>query len=87
MYYMAFSSASIPFLIWLRDCNHRLSNLSLGYLKPLSMNSRVAALSYAKKDSRRLYDFMYYSTNLPCLTRKRDRLEALFAQEAVTIVK
>ncbi len=70
MYYTEFASASYDFLIWLQNTNTRLAGASPGTIKPLS---RVYSLSYAKQDSRLLFEFMYYAPDLPALRRKQDK--------------
>lgn len=70
MFYTDFYSASIPFLLWLRDTNIRLIEVSQGSFKT---SVRVSGLNYAKADSRKLFKFMYYSSDLPCLSRKKHK--------------
>ena len=67
MYYCGFTSASHQFLLWLQDANCQLAGLSKGSVKP---GVRAEVLNYAKKDSQKLFEFMYYAPNLPKLTRK-----------------
>lgn len=67
MYYCGFVSASPAFLEWLRQMNQRLVNTSLGKIK---ISNRADTLTYAKKDSRLLFDFMYHNKDIPILSRK-----------------
>jgi hypothetical protein len=67
MYYTEYNGASLSFLHWLQMQNTRLAKLSPGRIKPAT---RVHALSYAKRDSQLLFNFMYYSPTNPRLDRK-----------------
>lgn len=73
MYYVAFASASITFLEFLREQNYRLAYTSAGSLR---RSGDAYILSYAKADSKKLSAYMYYSANCLSLTRKRIKLEA-----------
>jgi hypothetical protein len=67
MYYTSIVSASKPFLGWMQNANARLAGVTSG---GMAFGTRVWTLRYAKHDSRRLFDFMYYGPGLPKLTRK-----------------
>jgi intein/homing endonuclease len=70
MYYSEFVSASKIFLEWLQANNSRLIGVSNGRIKS---STRAFSLSYAKLDSQKLFNFMYYDQNLPLLSRKQDK--------------
>lgn len=70
MYYTEFASASPAFLQWLKSQNTQLAHTSSGRVKK---STRVSALSYAKKDSKLLFEFMYHDMSLPSLARKRTK--------------
>lgn len=67
MYYTEYASASATFLQWIRSQNIRILSVSPGRVKP---SDRVQALSYAKADSRILFESMYASASRYRLTRK-----------------
>ena len=68
MYYTGFVSASRNFLEWLRRTNTRLVDTTAGQIK---VATRADILTYAKADSQKIFECMYYSHNLPALSRKR----------------
>jgi LAGLIDADG-like domain len=68
MYYVSFCSASDPFLSWLQKTNTTLAFTTNG---SIHKGTRANNLSYAKSDSLKLFNFMYYSSHVPSLTRKR----------------
>ncbi|MBI3536184.1 MAG: hypothetical protein HY070_01275 [Chloroflexi bacterium] len=65
--YVSFISASRPHLEWLQS---RIKEL-LGLTGFLQERSRSFELTYAKQESILLLRVMYYSTDIPCLERKR----------------
>lgn len=67
MYYCEFISASPVFLKWLQQMNSNLFGTGDGNIRS---GARANILGYAKKDSRKLFSYMYYSVNLPKLSRK-----------------
>lgn len=73
MLYVGFISASAKHICWLQAQIKRLYDLE-GNLKPL--RGSVFKLMYAKKDSIVLLNKIYYQKNLPCLERKRFKIEA-----------
>ena len=70
MYYTGFISASNSFLRWLSITNSEIIGTSPGKIK---QNNRAQTLTYAKKDSQKLFNAMYADLNAPCLSRKRDK--------------
>lgn len=69
MYYLAFTSASKRFLLWL----HRMINQQLGTTGHIALSRRAWQLKYAKKDGLAILKAMYYAPSLLCLERKRQR--------------
>lgn len=78
MYYTAFASGSRTFLEWLQLSINRLVNMQGG---TMSRKRRALMLTYAKSDTRRLFDAMYVDSNGPMLTRKYDKFVAFFASD------
>jgi len=70
MYYCALISASPIFLEWIQESNSILALVTKGKLKP---GVRSHVLIYAKTDSRKLFNFMYYDTRIPKLSRKYNK--------------
>lgn len=68
MYYVSFCSASDPFLLWLQKKNSELAFTTNGFIRN---GTRAKNLTYAKSDSLKLFNFMYYASHVPNLTRKR----------------
>ena len=71
MYYCEFISASPKFLLWLQSMNQRLTGASPGSIRS---GTRAQVLSYAKRDSRKLFDAMYAECDTPRLLRKYTKL-------------
>jgi hypothetical protein len=78
MYYACFTSASKDFLLWLQCNNYALSGCSKGSITDKSLASKACRLSYAKRDTKLLYKFMYYQNDLPHLKRKKQKLDSYF---------
>ncbi|MDC1205370.1 hypothetical protein N8083_00800 [Candidatus Pacebacteria bacterium] len=71
---MGFVSGSEKFLIWLqKEINFRLH--TTGHIQ---QGSRALQLRYARKDSKRLFDAMFYEKNLPHLNRKFAKAQKIF---------
>lgn len=67
-------SASLPFLEWLQTSVGRVAHVKGALLlhKDSKANrSSIWALKYAKRESARLLNWMYYAPTVPCLARKR----------------
>ncbi len=73
VYYAGYTSASLPFMQWLQATNSRLALTTPGVIKP---GIRALALTYAKADSKKLFQYMYYRDDLPLLTRKYQKFVA-----------
>ena len=82
MYYTEYSSASLDFIDWLHSQNIRLAFVKKGRIKP---GARALSLSYAKADSRNLFEFMYYDTAKPKLKRKYDKFIAFLELDPYSI--
>ncbi|MEK7277576.1 MAG: helix-turn-helix domain-containing protein, partial [Chloroflexota bacterium] len=73
--FVSIVSASRPFLEWAQATVDRL----VGVRGALLLRNRgpryapISTLKYAKHDSIRLLKWMYYSPDVPCLARKRDK--------------
>lgn len=79
MFYLTFLSASKRHIIWLRS-----SIVSLvGVRGALNISRNVYQLRYAKKESLQLLKKMYYSKDVMCLTRKRDKIAASLRESGI----
>lgn len=71
---IAFASGSIYFLKWLqKEINIRLETTGCIY-----ESEKVLQLRYARKDSRVLFDAMFYNTKVPHLKRKFAKAQKIF---------
>ena len=71
---IGFASGSDIFLIWLQtEINVRLK--TAGYIH---RGKKVSQLRYAKKDTKKIFDAMFYSNNLPHLPRKFAKAQKIF---------
>jgi len=74
--YVSLVSASRPFVEWIRATLGRLVGISGGIHDSRRRARRpIFVLRYAKTESLRLLKWMYYSTEVPCLARKRIKAE------------
>ena len=78
MYYTGYVSGSLAFLQWLQQMNARLAFTSFGAIRP---GVRAFTLSYAKADSRKLFQFMYHKLDLPMLSRKYQKFIAFLVAD------
>ncbi|HSW90493.1 MAG TPA: LAGLIDADG family homing endonuclease [Candidatus Saccharimonadales bacterium] len=83
MFYVAFTSASLDFIHYLRAANSRICGVTPGSIRK---STRAYALVYAKNDSHKLYHFMYYAPGLLCLTRKHKKLLAFTRRDRAGII-
>ena len=67
MYYTSYTSASRPFLEWLQTKNQELASTTPG---SLAWAKHAYILRYAKEDSLKLFNFMYFSSTRMGLLRK-----------------
>ncbi len=71
---MNFASGSTSFLLWLQ----KKINKELGTTGHIHKGKRVLQLRYARKDSRKIFDTMFYKQNLPHLSRKFAKAQKIF---------
>lgn len=75
--YVSLVSASRPFIDWMRATIDRLLGLSGAvHVKRTPRQRPIWYLRYAKTASIRLLNWMYHSSDVPCLARKRAKAEA-----------
>lgn len=84
MYYTEFTSASIKFIEWLQLRNRELIGVSDGKIKP---GIRAIKLSYAKRDSQKIFSYMYYKDNLPLLGRKHKKFLNFLSNDPYIAIK
>lgn len=77
MFYLTFVSASKKHINWIRGMVGSMAKVR-GYITK-SKNDSVYQLRYAKVESMRLLKKIYYSDTLPCLSRKRTKIEKAIA--------
>jgi len=71
---ISFASGSEKFLIWLqKEINFRLK--TTGHI---SRGCRVLQLRYAREDSKKVFDAMFYNDSLPHLKRKFAKAQKIF---------
>ncbi len=82
MFYIKFTSASKEHILWLRSKINKLSGIK-GSLDELKKDNRkpIYQLKYAKRESIILFSKMYYKDDLPCLTRKHNKIEKILETE------
>jgi hypothetical protein len=84
MFYILFVSASQLFIEYIRQTNVRLVNgLTRGAIHDAH---GVISLSYAKADSHRLFQFMYYNDSCLSLTRKKLKLLSFIRKDHAGII-
>jgi len=75
MFYISFTSASIEFIDWLR--NEIETRLSIrGHVTHQKLSTRHQ-LKYAKSDSLKIIERMYYDSSVLCLGRKRNKISCV----------
>lgn len=83
VYYSSFASGSYNFLIWLQANNTRQFGMGPGRLHK---GVNVMNLTYAKRDSRLLFESMYHCNTTHKLNRKYDRWIAFFDRDRYSIL-
>jgi hypothetical protein len=83
MFYVCLTSASINFIYYLQLANSRLIGVTSGSIRH---SKRAYTLAYAKADSHKLYQYMYYSDQVLCLTRKKVKLQTFIQQDQAVII-
>ena len=79
MFYLIFASASLKHIEWLRSKIEKVLSIR-GHLNNSGFNkfgSSVFQLKYAKREARILMKKMYYRNEMPCLVRKRNKLNKI----------
>ena len=71
--HVSLASGSRPFLEWLHAYLGSKLDISGGVFEKHKDRFTCWVLRYMKKDSIRLLKWMYYSPDVPCLARKRDK--------------
>jgi hypothetical protein len=85
MYYISLVSASSVFLEWIRLKNIEMIGLSNCKIKSWVKNGNICYnLNYAKADSMKLFEYIYYRDNLPLLQRKYDKIIKFFVTDPAT---
>lgn len=80
--YTTFLSASRTHIAWL----HHILDQHFGVAGRIGLGSRVYTLRYAKQTSIKLLPQLYYRENLPCLERKRLKIERALATIGVDLL-
>lgn len=70
MFYITFISASKRHLIWLQNNLIRLLGVE-GVIQP---SDRTWILRFAKRESLKIICQIYHTDDIPCLTRKREKI-------------
>ena len=83
MFYVGFTSASMPFLEYLQATNKALADVTEGSIRH---GARAHTLVYAKADSYKLADFMYHEAGLLALSRKKIKLEGFIQTDRAAII-
>ncbi|MFA6973644.1 MAG: hypothetical protein WC238_02795 [Parcubacteria group bacterium] len=77
MFYLQFISGSQEFLIWLQSSIGKLS----GVRGRIQEANRSQHLIFAKKDTRVVFNKMFYKKRLPCLGRKLLKAKKIFKKD------
>lgn len=76
---IGFASGSLPFLIWLQsEINKRLN--TSGHIVA---SQRAKQLRYARADSKKIFDAMFYKATLPHLPRKFAKAKEIYRIDAL----
>ena len=79
MFYIHFVSASRAHLEWLQKTTQRLGEVS----GKIRQGKRCYQLTFAKRESKILFQKMFYVENLPCLERKKQKAEGFFVIDEI----
>ncbi len=82
-YCSGYVSASHRFLEWIQLLNFKYAGVSRGSIRK---GNRVEVLLYAKADSQKLYQFMYYEGSVPRLTRKFSKFTEFIKLDPYAII-
>lgn len=80
MFYLSFTSASPLFLKWLRTHLKR----QIGVSGHIVQSSGVGCLRFAKAESLKIIEKMYYSPTVVCLSRKRKKIKKTLETDNLT---
>ncbi len=78
MFYTVFISASKGHILWLQKEIKKQIGIR-GHITKNAFGS-IFQIKYAKKESLKLIDKMYYDKGVPCLSRKRDKIMNVLAR-------
>ncbi len=73
MFYVTFASGSKDFINWLRE-EIKKHTKKIGHIAVTKRKNPYYQLKYAKKESLEIIKKMYYSSNVVCLSRKRNKI-------------
>jgi hypothetical protein len=79
MFYLQFISSSPRFIMWLQNTITRLS----GVRGRIQEANRSQHLIFAKKDTKIVFDKMFYKKRLPCLRRKLLKARKIFREDKI----
>ncbi|MEQ1500261.1 MAG: LAGLIDADG family homing endonuclease [Parcubacteria group bacterium] len=74
MYYIGFSSGSRKFLEWIQEELKKRIEV-VGYITSTKRVNGCYQLKYAKREAMEIIKKMYYSSDVVCLSRKREKIE------------
>lgn len=83
LYYVSITSASIEFLRFLSEQNFRLIHTSGTSIRK---GTRSFSLAYAKEDSLKLYNYIYYSPDTIYLERKKNKFKNFIEIDRLDII-
>lgn len=83
MFYIGFTSASPAFITYLRRLNAQLIDVSQGSMRK---GARALTLYYAKSDSHKIFQYMYYEGHPYYLARKKTKLAAFIQKDRPDII-
>ena len=84
MFYITFCSASIEFIEYIKLSNKILAGVNGGSIRTAD---RVYTIAYAKSDSYKIYNYMYYDKGVVSLSRKKNKLLSYMAIDGTVILK
>ena len=82
MFYLGFCSASKKFLKWLQELLFEYIEVK-GNLK---IRKDICELRFAKKEGLKIIKKMYYSSNVKCLARKKNKIKEAFKEGKINTV-
>lgn len=77
--FLFFNSASEQHLVWMRDKTFELLKVKGSFQEKYSKSqlglNKMFSIKYSTKEAIKLANWMYYNPTIPCLKRKRDKVE------------